>query len=56
MQVSDRLVSVDGTSCEGIVLGDVLGLLGGPVGSSHHLVLRRGDSMVEADAPVVRVL
>ena len=56
VQVGDRLVSVDGTSCEGIVLGDVLTLLGGRVGSSHHLVVQRGDSMVEADAPVVRVL
>lgn len=54
--VGDRLVSVDGATCEGRTLGDVLTMLGGPVGARHHLVLQRDDAVVEADAPVVRVL
>jgi hypothetical protein len=56
VQVGDRLVSVDGTSVAGIVLGDVLGLLAGEPGTAHHLVLRRGDTLVEADAQALRVL
>ena len=56
VQVGDRLLTVDGTSCDGRALGDVLTMLGGPVGSSHHLVLRRGEENVEADAPVARLL
>lgn len=56
VQAGDRLLTVDGASCEGRALGDVLTLLSGAVGARHHLVVRRGDSTVEADAPVVRVL
>lgn len=57
VQVADRLVSVDGTPVTGVVLADVLALLAGEPGTTHHLVLRRGDdALVEADAPAVRVL
>ena len=56
VQVGDRLVSVDGTTVSGRTLGEVLTMLAGPVGTRHHLVVRRGDDTVEADAPVVRVL
>ena len=56
VQVADHLVSVDGTPVTGVVLADVLGLLAGEPGDTHHLVLRRGDTHVEADAPTVRVL
>ena len=57
VQVGDRIESVDGTSVNGIVLPDVLELLAGDPGTTHHLVLRRADhTLVEADAPAVRVL
>jgi hypothetical protein len=56
VQARDVLVSVDGVDVSGLVLGDVLAALGGDIGVAHHLVLRRGDTVVEADAPVVRVL
>jgi hypothetical protein len=56
VQAGDRLVSIDGGPVSGVALGDVLLRLGGEVGASHHLVLRRGDSLVEADARVARVL
>ena len=56
VQVGDHLVSVDGTPVDGVVLADVLALLAGEPGTTHHLVLRRGDTHVEADAPAVRVL
>ncbi len=56
VQAGDRLVSVDGAAVTGVVLPDVLGLLAGEPGTAHHLVLRRGDTLVEADAPTIRVL
>lgn len=58
VEVGDVLVAVDGAPVGGVPLPDVLAALGGEVGTSaHHLVLRRGDTgLVEADAPVVRVL
>lgn len=58
VRAGDVLVAVDGAPVGGVPLGDVLAALGGAVGvTSHHLVVRRGDvGLVEADAPVVRVL
>ena len=58
VQVGDELVSVDGRSVEGLPIDAVLALLSGSPGvDRRHLVLRRdGSSLVEADAPVVRVL
>lgn len=58
VSVGDVLVAIDGAPVGGVPLPDVLSALGGEVGStSHHLVLRRDDvGLVEADAPVVRVL
>lgn len=58
VQVGDALVAIDGAPVGGVPLGDVLGALSGVPGeTTHHLVLRRDDSgLVEADAPVLRVL
>ncbi|HVM53018.1 MAG TPA: hypothetical protein VM262_07455 [Acidimicrobiales bacterium] len=56
VQAGDRLVSVDGGPVTGVALGEVLAALGGSIGATHHLVLRRGDTLVEADAPVLRLL
>ena len=57
VEVGDELVAVDGTPVAGLPIGDVVGLLRGEVGTSRRLVLRRaGGDLVEATAPVVRVL
>ena len=56
VHAGDRLVSSDGRPVTGVPLGEVMAALGGEVGATHHLVLRRGDHLVEADAPVARVL
>ena len=56
VQAGDRLVSVDGRPVSGVALPDVLAALGGNVGTTHHLVLDRATHLVEADAPVARVL
>lgn len=56
IEVGDRLVAVDGKPVSGVPLPDVLTALGGATGQSHHLVLRRADALVEADARVARVL
>lgn len=56
VEVGDRLVRVDGVDVEDRTLGDVLTLLSGPVGDRRHLVLQRGGQLVDADAPVARLL
>ncbi|MEA3056655.1 MAG: hypothetical protein QOD30_2087 [Actinomycetota bacterium] len=56
VDVGDRLVAVDGGPVTGVPLADVLAALGGSPGQQHHLVVRRGDGLVEADVPVARVL
>lgn len=56
IEVGDRLVAVDGGRVSGVPLADVLTALGGSPGQSHHLVVRRADALVEADARVARVL
>ena len=56
VHVGDRLVSVDGEPVDGRTLGDVLTMLGGPVASTHHVLVRRADQVVAADVPVVRLL
>ena len=56
VQVGDRLLAIDGEPVAGLTLGDVLAALGGDVGATHHLTVRRDDVVVDADAPVVRLL
>lgn len=56
VQVGDTLVAVNGDTVSGVPIGDVLAVLSGEVGTTHHLVLRRGGALIEADTPVVRVL
>lgn len=56
VRAGDVLVAVDGGPVTGVALGAVLGALGGDVGTTHLLVLRRDDVLVEATAPVARLL
>ena len=56
VRAGDELVAVDGGPVTGVGLAAVLAALGGELGSTHHLVLRRDAALVEATAPVIRLL
>jgi hypothetical protein len=57
VRAGDRLLAVGGEPVAGLTLGRVVDLLRGRAGEERrHLALERDGALVEAEAPVVRVL
>ena len=56
VQAGDELLSIDGEAVDRLLLPQVLDLLRGEQGERKHLVLARGEELVEVDAPVQRLL
>lgn len=56
VSAGDELVAIEGEPTDELTLPDVLDRLRGEPGGLKQLVVRRGDALVEVDAPVARVL